>query len=363
MKKRIGVIGLKGIPSYVGAGTVGENIINNLKEEYDFYVYSISSHTQLKSGEYNGVYQKVFKALPFQKLNGFWYYLISALHARFKGNYDLIHLHNSFAAFTLFILKGKYRVVLTTHGGFNIVDKWKRFAWFWRFNTNKLVRKADYLCCVSKDEKRKFKEWLNLDAHYIPNGINSVEISSLPELNQVEPYIFFGSGRIIRTKGLHDLLQALHMINYKGKIVVAGDMDQIKEYSEEIKGMVGDLRVDFLGLIKDKSTLLSYMAHAQMLIYPSHIEAMSMMLLEAVTVNCPILCSDIVQNKDILEESEALFFKVKDVDDLSDRINWALANPEQMKIKAQNAREKFLREYNWASIASQYNQIYKNLLI
>jgi glycosyltransferase involved in cell wall biosynthesis len=89
---------------------------------------------------------------------------------------------------------------------------------------------------------------------------------------------------------------------------------------------------------------------------------MSMMLLEAVTVNCPILCSDIVQNKDILEESEALFFKVKDVDDLSDKISWALTNPEQMKIKAQNAREKFLKEYNWASIASQYNQIYKNLL-
>ena len=62
MKKRIGVIGLKGLPSYVGAGTVGENIINNLKEEYDFYVYAISSHTHLKSGEYNGVYQKVFKA-------------------------------------------------------------------------------------------------------------------------------------------------------------------------------------------------------------------------------------------------------------------------------------------------------------
>ena len=131
MKKKIAVIGLKGVPAYVGAGTVGENIIDQLKHKFDFYVYATSSHTKHKSGNLNGYYQKVFRAIPFKKLNAFWYYLISALHARFKGEYDLIHIHNSFAAFTIGILKNKYPVVLTTHGGFNVVDKWTKYAWFW----------------------------------------------------------------------------------------------------------------------------------------------------------------------------------------------------------------------------------------
>lgn len=59
MKKKIDVIGLKGLPAYVGAGTVGENIIDQLKDKFDFYVYSTASHTNQKSGVFNGYYQKV----------------------------------------------------------------------------------------------------------------------------------------------------------------------------------------------------------------------------------------------------------------------------------------------------------------
>lgn len=60
-KPRIAVIGLKGLPAFGGAATVGENIINQLKDKYDFTVYSVSSHTDLKTGEYNGYKQIVFK--------------------------------------------------------------------------------------------------------------------------------------------------------------------------------------------------------------------------------------------------------------------------------------------------------------
>jgi glycosyltransferase involved in cell wall biosynthesis len=362
MKKKIAVIGLKGLPAYVGAGTVGENIINHLKDEFEFYVYATSSHTELPTGFYNGIYQKVFRKIPFKKFNAFWYYLISALHARYKGNFDLIHVHNSFAAFTIGILKKKYPVVLTTHGGFNIVDKWKKYAWFWTYNTNKLVKKADYLCCVSRDEQRKFKNLLNLDAHYIPNGINPVNKESLPETKISEPYIFFGSGRIIRSKGLHDLILALHKINYKGKLLVAGDMEQIKSYSLEIMQMIGDLDVEFLGLIKEKDILFSYISHARFFVYPSHIEAMSMMLLEAVTVECPIICSDIIPNQDILNQDEVLFFKTKNTDDLAEKISMALSDSEKMKEKALNARKRFIKEFNWTSIACEYKEIFNSLI-
>ncbi len=362
MKPKIAVIGLKGLPAYAGAGTVGENIIDQLKNKFDFYVYSTSSHTNQKSGFWNGVYQKVFKALPHKKLNGFWYYLISALHARYRGDYDLIHIHNSFAAFTIGILKKKYPIVLTTHGGFNVVDKWKKYAWFWEYNTNKLVRKADYLCCVSKDEKRKFKNLLDLDADFIPNGINPVTKNKLPQLEISEPYIFFGSGRIIRTKGLHDLIEALHKIDYKGKVIVAGDMNQIPKYKTEILNIVGNLNIEFVGLIKDKNLLFSYIANARLFVYPSHIEAMSMMLLEAVAVDAPIVCSDIVANKDILDEDEALFFKTHDIDDLANKISWAFSNLETLKQRSEKAKRKFLLEFNWKNIATRYEDIFNKMI-
>ncbi len=39
MKKKIVVIGQKGLPAYIGAGTVGVNIIDQLKDNFEFYVY------------------------------------------------------------------------------------------------------------------------------------------------------------------------------------------------------------------------------------------------------------------------------------------------------------------------------------
>lgn len=361
-KPRIGVIGLKGLPAFVGAGTVGENIIINLKEHYDFYVYSTSSHTHLKSGYLNGYYQKVFKKIPFKKFNSFYYYIRSAIHARYNEDFDLIHVHNSFAAFILGILKKKYPIVLTTHGSFNIVDKWKKYAWFWTYNNNKHVKKADYLCCVSKYEKRMFKELYNLDAHLIPNGINPVDISKLPTPEIKEPYIFFGSGRIIRSKGLHDLINSLHKINYRGKLIVAGDMEQIPSYKKEILDMIGHLNVEFLGLIKEKSLLFSYIRNSIFFVYPSYVEAMSMMLLEAVTVESPIICSNIIGNKDILNDDEVLFFNSEDSDDLAEKISWALNNPAEMRNMAIKAKKRFIDNYNWKNIAEQYKLIFEQLL-
>lgn len=362
MKNKIAVIGLKGLPAYVGAGTVGENIIDQLKGKFDFYVYSTSSHTHHKSGKLNGYYQKVFKALPFKKLNAFWYYLISALHARYIGNFDLIHIHNSYAGFTINILKKKYPIVLTTHGAFIFRDKWKKYEWFFKYNTNKLVRKADYLCCVSRDEERQFKNLLNLYAHYIPNGINPVVKSDLPKLTNKEPYIFFGSGRIIPTKGLHDLIQSLHEIGYKGKLIVAGDLDQMPKYKDKILNMVGDLNIEFVGLIKEKNLLYSYMNNAQLLVFPSHIEGMSMMLLEAVAVDCPIICSDIMANTDILCKNEALFFKAGDSADLAEKITWSFSNSEMMGTYAKNAKKKFLKEFSWEFIALQYEEVFNKMI-
>ncbi len=361
-KKKIAVIGLKGLPAYVGAGTVGENIIEQLKEDFDFYVYSTSSHTHLKTGMYNGVFQKVFIKIPSKRFNSFWYYLISALHCRLFKNFDLVHVHNSFAAFTLFFLKNKYPVLLTTHGGFIVRKKWKRFSWFFNYNTNKLVKKADYLCCVSQDEKRKFKEKLGLDAHYVPNGINAVKMDQLPDLPVSEPYVFFSAGRIIPTKGLHELLEALNLLQFKGKLFIAGDLDQMPSYKRKILNMIGDLDVTFLGLLKDKNVLLSYVKNAEFLVFPSHIEAMSMVLLEAVSVNCPVICSDIVENKDILNENEVLFFETGNSKDLANKINWAFSNQQEMIKLSQRANKRLLHEMNWNSVAQIYKDIYLKLI-
>ena len=114
-KKRIAIIGLKGLPPFGGAANVGDNIIEQLSKEYDFTVYATASHTHHK-GDYKGAHQIVFRKFPVRQLNVFYYYIASAVHAVFTRRYDAIHLHQMDGAFILLLLRLRYKVVATSHG-------------------------------------------------------------------------------------------------------------------------------------------------------------------------------------------------------------------------------------------------------
>lgn len=362
MIKRVAVIGLKGLPAFGGAASVGEAIINELKDDYIFTVYSTSSHTNLSTGYYNGFKQIVFKKIPFKKLNTLYYYIISSFHALIFGKYDLIHLHHRDAAFLIPLLKLKYKVIVTTHNSFIVTDKWKKYNWFFQMNEKYFLRFANIITCVSKNEQRKFKKNINIDVIYIPNGINTnMKLNDkITEFNN--DYIFFGAGRIIRTKGLHVLLNALKIIKYNGKIIIAGDIDQNLKYKAEIMGLSKNLNIEFVGLVKDKFSLYKLIKGSKLFVYPSYIEAMSMMLLEGASLKVPIICSDIIENRDIFDENEVIFFKTNDFIDLSEKILYAFNNYDDMLKKAELAYRKLENDYNWSKISKEYSNLYKSLL-
>lgn len=87
-----------------------------------------------------------------------------------------------------------------------------------------------------------------------------------------------------------------------------------------------------------------------------------MMLLEAASVKTPIICSDIKENKDIFNEDEVLFFKTNNEIDLSQKIDYALNNIDEMKLRAEKALKKLQREYNWENISKDYSNLYNSLI-
>lgn len=361
---KIGVIGLKGLPAFGGAAAVGENIILNLKKEYDFTVYSTSSHTNSKTGLSNGYNQIIFNKIPFKKINTLYYYIRSVIHALLLEKFDLIHFHHSDAAFLIPILKIKYAVVLTTHGSFFVRDKWKRYEWYFKLNEKYFVKYANAITCVSLQEKRDFKHKLGLEVKYIPNGVSKKYSykSNNFSLKLDHPYLFFGAGRIIKTKGLDILLKSIHKSNIKIPLLVAGDINQTYTYKKEIIALSKNIDVKYLDLIKDKLELLEYIRNAKLFIFPSSYEGMSMMLLETIATKCPIIASNIIQNRDILSSDEVLFFKTDNVDDLGEKIQWALGNYNEMQDKANKAYKRFIREYTWENISSEYRSVFKELL-
>ena len=359
--KSIAVIGLKGLPAFGGAAAVGENLIEQLKDDYNFTVYSISSHTHLKTGFYKGYNQIVFSAIKHKKLNTLLYYIKSAFHAFFIGNYDLIHLHHSDATFILLLLRIRYKVVVTTHGVQNLglLPKWVRYKQLFKFQIKFLLPLANRISCVSMTEQKWLFKHYGIKAKFIPNGIaNNFQHTT----NNYSFSVFFGAGRIIQSKGCDSLLKALNNINFLAKVAIAGDMNQTPDYKELILQLSNNLNVTFLGMIKDKNKLLSYIQSSKFFIYPSERESMSMMLLEAASVKTPIICSDITENRDMFSEDEVLFFSLEKTNDLDNIINWALDNYDIMKNKAENAYSRVLKSNNWNNIKDEYKKIYNSLI-
>ena len=356
-KKRIAVIGLKGLPPFGGAANVGDNIIAQLADVYDFTIYATASHTHHK-GDYKGAHQIVFSTFPIKKLNILYYYIASAFHAVFTRRYDAIHLHQMDGAFILLLLRLRYKVVATSHGLSYLASKWSKWSRpYFKLNEWFQARLSSHLTVVSKSLVPHYSRIIP-DARitYIPNGVTPAAPADISL--DASDYILFAAGRILPIKGLHFLLSALHRIAYKGKLIVLGDTSQVKDYSREVFDLAAGLDVDFKGLIKEKPLLNAWIAGARLFVFPSTHEAMSMMLLEVASLKTPIICSDIIQNTDIFDRDEMLFFQSGSDADMADKLDWALAHREEMKSFADKAYKALMDRYQWSVIARRYAAIF-----
>ena len=358
-KPNIAVIGLKGLPAFGGAAAVGENIIEQLKDKYDFTVYSVSSHTNEKTGEYHGFKQIVFNRIKNKKINTVVYYIKANVHILFKSNYDLVHLHHRDAAFIIPFLRLKNKVILTTHGMI-LTDKWKCLKWLFNIQDRVFLGIANIITTVSLKDKRIVSSIIGKkeQIEYIPNGVN---------LNDQFIYercesIVFAAGRIIPNKGCHVFLKALINLNYKDQVKIIGDLDQMPIYKKELESLAEKIEnIEFVGLIKDRKVLNQYISSAKLFVYPSEIESMSMMMLEVASFKTPLICCNIPENRDVFDDKQLLYFQPGNSEDLAVKIEWALANYSLMQEKAEKAYLKLKSDYQWSEIAKQYDKVFESL--
>lgn len=358
------VIGLKGLPAFGGAATVGESLIRELYSRYRFTVFSVKSHTD---GNYalGDVKQIILQGCRWKKMNVLLYYIQAALTVLFsrKGKYQLVHLNHTDAAFIAPLLRIRYPLVITSHARPQDGGKWSSLVkLFFQINERIAVYSANVFTTVSKSLSVFYTKKYNVAVRYIPNGVNADLKDEVAPLTGTQPFLFFSAGRIIPIKGLHLLIDALKKIAYKGSIKVAGNMDQVVGYRQEIHSLAEGLDVEYLGLIKEKTTLLAYAQAADLFVLPSLTEAMSIMLLEVGLMKTPMIVSDIEANKNVFEDGEVLFFKSGDVPDLAEKLTYAFDNKEQMHDKAEKAYNKLVATYQWKDIAEQYATIYDRLI-
>jgi glycosyltransferase involved in cell wall biosynthesis len=172
----------------------------------------------------------------------------------------------------------------------------------------------------------------------------------------------FAAARVDPTKGGLTLLHAWRQLGDPMPLLFVGDLWHAPGHEEELRGAAKGMRVTFLPRIEEKPTVASLVAMADVFVFPSTVEAMSMMLLEVMSLGTPVIASDIVENTEVLPDA-AWTFRAGDAGDLARAYRDFRSEPGRDVVDRSSARADAVRdEYSWDLIAGGYEELYRSVI-
>jgi glycosyltransferase involved in cell wall biosynthesis len=368
-KKRIVFFGIKYFPSKGGTSRVVESLLLGLKDHFDITIYCYKN--TLANQNIPGVKTIQFSEIPIKGIGVFLYYLRCCIHLMIYGKYDLVHVHKTDAAFFLPILERKFKVVSTSHAIPHYDDKWSSLGKFYfRLAERIFMKSKGAVTSISKSQVAYYSNKYKRQVNFIPNGINISKLDQIESTDELfkkhhvnSNYLLFAARRIIPLKGCHTLIKALNQIKFNGTLIISGDQDQMPAYTQRLIKEGLNLDVKFFGYVSNQKILNALIRGADFFVFPSEIEGMSMMLLEVAFNGTPLICSDIPENKDVLGDDEVLYFETKNVNDLSEKIQYAYENYSAMKEMAMKAKNKIEKEYSIENVIELYIELYNKNII
>jgi glycosyltransferase involved in cell wall biosynthesis len=369
----VAVLGSKSLPAFAGADRVAENILEHLPTDDGnrYTIYVVRTPAQPRPFDF----APNIRVIPVPALRGkhsraTTFFLLSALHCTIFLRPDLVHAHDSaFGPFAwiLRILRPRMPILGTFHGNPYERAKWGRFAkWFLRFSENAFIGACDRLTTVARAKVADVRSRARTPIDFIPNGVaaaTAIPRTGLARRLGLDPgaYLLFAAGRMDPTKGLHHLLDAYDQLKPEPALVVVGGFDgHEQDYSARMQARCkATPGVVLLPRLLPRAELFEWIAGARLFVFPSEVEAMSMILLEAISCGVPVLASDIPENVEVTGPDYPWLFRSADPDDLARKLEEFLADGPGTDWE--ELRERCLRHSDWTAIAARYLGIYRTL--
>ena len=291
----------------------------------------------------------------------------AAISATF-GDYDILHFHAEGPCAAMWIPKifGK-RCVATVHG----LD-WQREKWgsgfaskYIKFGEKVMAKYADEIIVLSESAREYFKQTYNRETTLIHNGIEKPQRKQADNLEKLYnlskgDYICTVS-RLTAEKGIHYLVDAFNNVKTNKKLLIVGDTSDTDEYVELLKQKASNNpNIIFTGFMSG-DTLKEIYSNAYLVVLASDIEGMSLSLLEALSYENAVLCSDIPENT-LVTEDKAILFKKSDVEDLTEKLQMLCDNEDVVNNIKNGVDEFILNKYNWKDVATTTFDLYKKVL-
>jgi glycosyltransferase involved in cell wall biosynthesis len=360
---RIAIIGSRGLPPVYGGVEQHVAMIAKRLVKHGHRV-TVFSHRNCESGrnEYEGI---DIARLPFIKqkhLEMLTHTVLSCLCC-ITNKYDILHFQGVDVFAVAPLVFNRTPVVCTSHGQNYKRGKWgplaKRLS---RLAERKFMRHCSARIAVSRTLKEYYENTYNRPVFYIPNGAEIRPITDESILQRLglraRQYILF-VGRLDPTKGCDIAIEAYFRSRRPETFVVMGGSTYTNRYVSKLHRYAGK-NVRFLGH-QTGENYWAVLQHAKLFVISSQVEGMSIALLEAMGQGLPVIYSDIPENEEVVH-GVGQSFKSGNVNDLAQKMNVVLNNCSLMKALGEKAQSRILEQYNWDSITSQLENIYRSVI-
>ena len=370
-RKQLFVFGLRGLPNIQGGVERHcESLYKRLTDrEYQITIFTrkpfLRDNLDLK--EWNGLKLINLWSPKIKGVETLVHSFLCAVICIFKRP-DLIHIHNIGPGIVTPLLKVMGLKVLLTYHSINYHQKkWGPCAkTILKLSEYLSLKFAERIIVVSEHIERFIKtKHKKLNIKFIPNGIEAPRFfNSCDDINKYgltpKDYILTVS-RISPEKGLDILVQAYNKMNTSTRLVIAGDVDNKTNYARKLFELASkNKNIVFTGFISGK-TLYEFYSHAKLFVLPSYHEGMSLVLLEAMSYNLPILASDIEANRELgIRSSEC--FKSGDVADLVKKLKVKLSGISLQRYEEKGRIIEIGEKYNWDRVAREVAAVYNDLI-
>ena len=204
-------------------------------------------------------------------------------------------------------------------------------------------------------------------ARYNPAVLKQEKLNEVKGLVKYDPSLFYflSVGRLVHDKGMDELLLAFARVNalhpHTRLILVGAFEDEVDPVSDKARELINTHPAV---IAAGWSNAVEYfMQFANVLVHPSHREGFPNVLMQAGAMGCPIICSSIDGNTDIVRHRETgLLFEVKNEEALFGQMQSAIHEPAALKGMADQLLLQIQTHYDQRVVQSFLHEKYLQLL-
>jgi glycosyltransferase involved in cell wall biosynthesis len=251
--------------------------------------------------------------------------------------------------------------------------------WFWKNILYRLVLNfPDFVIAVSENLRESLIKTYWLQPRHvvtIHNGINieTFRVTQATNRNALllrnswglspDDFVVCFTGRLVKEKGLMDLLQAIRTVlalHKKCYLLIVGEGTLLDQLKSKVKELGVEKHVIFAGYRPDIPNIL---AGIDVLALPSLTEGLPLSILEAMAAGKAIISTPVGGVRELIESGETgILVPTRNPGAMADAIILLLENEQQRKSLGIMARAFVERNFDMEAMLSKYDLVYRKIM-